>query len=203
MSAVAARTIVQWAALVLLYLALAAVLREVRLLRGQVSRLQAALATGLTRTEPTGVSGGSGPGLRLEAVAPGITAIVLVATSTCPLCRLVLERLDTLVPETGPGPQAEVVAQQIESVPPSAESVPEPGRVDHVLLTYEEAAAWGEPPRRLRVVRDETAWSQLTHLEPPLLAWVEPDGTVRDLRLPASESDVDAAVRAWSPQPAR
>ena len=55
--------------------------------------------------------------------------------------------------------------------------------VDLVLLTYEEPAAWGEPPRRLRVLRDESAWSQLAHLEPPLLAWLEPDGTVRDLRL--------------------
>ncbi len=202
MSAVAALTIVQWAALVVLYLALAAVLREVRLLRGQVSRLQAALATGLTRTDPAGgpaTSGGPAPGLRLETVSPGRTAIVLVATSTCPLCRLVLERLDTVVPETGSCPR---VAQQIGSAPPP-QSGPEPAGVDLVLLTYEEPAAWGEPPRRLRVLRDESAWSQLAHLEPPLLAWLEPDGTVRDLRLPADESDVDAAVRAWSPQPAR
>ena len=48
----------------------------------------------------------------------------------------------------------------------------------------------------------DAAWSQIAHLEPPLLLRLDPDGTVTDLVLPVSESDVDSALRAWSAQPA-
>lgn len=174
MSALTALTLLQWVALVVLYLALAAVLREVRMLRGQVARLQAGVGV------PGASSAGSalGDATRL-AVSPGRPAIVLVATSTCPLCRLVLERLDA-------GPVD-----------------PRSAGLDAVLLTYEDEAAWGELPTRLRVVRDADAWSALAHLEPPLLARLDSGGQVVDLVLPASENDVDTALRAWAAAPAR
>lgn len=175
MSPLVALTIVQWAALVLLYLALAAVLREVRMLRAQVTRLQAGMSVG-----DGGFSSNPGGRLdgRLETVAPGREAVVLVATSTCPLCRLVLERLDDA--------PTDLRDQGWETV----------------LLTYEDEAAWGTPPRRLRVVRDEAAWSVLAHLEPPLLVRLAADGRITDLVLPTSEAGVDAALRTWCAQPA-
>lgn len=166
-----ALAIVQWAAIVVLYLALASVLREVRLLRAQVTRWQAQVDAHATTfaANPAGRLDA-----RLEGVAPGRAAVVLVATSTCPLCRLVLERLD------------------------SAPLDPSQSGLEAVLLTYEDVDDWGVMPSRMRVVRDDAAWSQLAHLEPPLLARLAPDGTVVDLVLPVSERDVDEALRAWS-----
>lgn len=185
MSALTALSIVQWVALVVLYLALAAVLGEVRMLRAQVSRLQAGLSAGLGGDDAPGFA--SNPagrlGVRLETVAPGRPAIVLAATSSCPLCRLLLEHLDT------------------RRADPEQSDLEQPER-ETVLLTHEDAQAWGAQPRRLRVVRDDAAWSQIAHLEPPLLLRLDPDGTVADLVLPVSESDVDSALRAWSAQPA-
>lgn len=86
MSPVVALWAATWVALVVLYLCLSAVLREVRLLRGQVARLQEQLST---RPAQDG-QGLPGPLPVLAAHAP---RVVLVAESGCPLCRLLLAHL--------------------------------------------------------------------------------------------------------------
>lgn len=74
--------IISWIAIVVLYLGLAAVLREVRMLRRQVSEL----GLGLDDTPTDDV-------VRMPPhVAPG-RSLVLASDSTCPLCRLLLATL--------------------------------------------------------------------------------------------------------------
>lgn len=81
MSPSVALWVLAWIAIVVLYLALSAVLREVRLLRAQVSRLNGMAATS---------GGGDNPRLPADLLA-GRPGIVLSADSLCPLCRVVAE----------------------------------------------------------------------------------------------------------------
>lgn len=82
MSPVVAFSVITWAAIMLLFFALAAVLREVRLLRGTVLR------------DPDGFVAGQ-PDISLGArFAHGGWRIVLAADSGCPLCLAVIERLN-------------------------------------------------------------------------------------------------------------
>ena len=79
-------------AIVVLYLCLAAVLREVRLLRAQVARLTATSApTGQHLRLPAGLTGGR-------------DAVVLASDSRCPLCRVVLAALADLSPRLAEPP---------------------------------------------------------------------------------------------------
>jgi hypothetical protein len=88
MSPVLAFDIVTWAAIVILFFGLAAVLREVRLLRGVVTRSPDGFVTA-----PPELSLG-------ERFARGGGArIVLAADSGCPLCVLAAERLARQAPE--------------------------------------------------------------------------------------------------------
>jgi len=165
--------ILTWVAVLVLYLALAAVLREVRLLRRQVARLSVQVAPGGTGAE--GTPTGAAPGLRrtdlaLTPAAAGRGGPVLAATSTCPLCRVALDRL---------------ARWAVASGSPAT------------LLTYEPDSAWGELPGGVRVVRDDAAWSGIAHIDPPLLMDVADDGAVRDIALPATGADVDAALALW------
>lgn len=90
MDAGLALNILQWVAIVVLYLGFAAVLKETRELRGQVSRLRSQLAT----VEDGGAEATQD---RLPArVTGGQDGIVVVADTTCPSCAMVLERLTTL-----------------------------------------------------------------------------------------------------------
>lgn len=177
--------ILTWLAILVLYLALSAVLREVRLLRRQVSRLQ--LLTASPSTSATSATGDSaGPvaageqrrhtGLTLPPIAAGQGGPVLAATSDCPLCRIAIDRLSRWAVATG-----------------------QPA----TLLTWETEAAWGALPPGVRAVRDRDAWSEIAHIDPPLLLDVADDGVVRDVILPATGADVDAALSRWSaPRPA-
>jgi hypothetical protein len=88
MSPMLAFDIVTWAAIVALFLGLAAILREVRLLRGLVTRS----ADGFV-TAPPDLSLG-------ERFAGGDgSQIVLAADSGCPLCVLAVERLARCAPD--------------------------------------------------------------------------------------------------------
>jgi hypothetical protein len=82
MSPAVAFSIVTWAAIVLLFFGLAAVMREVRLLRAAVLR------------NPDGYTS-TGPDIELGAELGGADGphIVLAADSGCPLCLAVIERL--------------------------------------------------------------------------------------------------------------
>jgi len=82
MSPTAAFLIVTWAAIVLLFFGLAAVLREVRLLRGTVLRGQDGYTSAAPDIELGAEFGGDG-GHR----------VVLAADSGCPLCLAVIDRL--------------------------------------------------------------------------------------------------------------
>jgi len=82
MSPTAAFLIVTWAAIVLLFFGLAAVLREVRLLRGTVLRGH----DGYTSAAPDIELGA-------EFAGDGAQRIVLAADSGCPLCLAVIDRL--------------------------------------------------------------------------------------------------------------
>jgi hypothetical protein len=82
MSPMVALYIVTWAAIVLLFFGLAAVLREVRLLRGIVTRG----AGGFSASAPEISLGGKLPG-------NGTSRIVLAADSGCPLCLAVVEKI--------------------------------------------------------------------------------------------------------------
>lgn len=175
--------IITWVAIVVCYLGLAAVLREVRILRHQVSRLSFAagqLATAGPRED--GITSTQGQGLRLPAVlepsAEGHPqpAVVLAATSGCPLCRVALQR----VGELGPRLAAPVT-----------------------LLTYEDHAAWGDLPSGVRVVRDDEAWSEIAHLAPPALLRVAATGAVTEIQLPVGAASVDETLASWGllPQP--
>lgn len=93
MSPVIAFDIVTWAAIVVLFFGLAAVLREVRLLRGLVARNPDGFAT-------------AQPDLSLgERFADGNTShrgarrIVVAVDSGCPLCLAVIDRLAERAPE--------------------------------------------------------------------------------------------------------
>lgn len=162
MSPALALSILQWAAIVVLYLGLAAVLRETRMLRGQVTRLQARLAADHTV-----------PAVDL-ALPTSLTddraTVVLVADTTCPSCAAVLERLA--------GRRADLT-------------------VPLVVLTWEEESAWEHLAGGLRVVRDPSAWSAVSHLTPPVLLRTASDGRVLDVHLPVGAGDVDTTLADW------
>jgi hypothetical protein len=86
MSPMIAYHILVWVAIVVLFCALAAVMREVRLLRGMVLRD----GKGFTAARPEITLG---PGF-----ADGRTRIVLAVDSGCPLCVAATERLGRLAP---------------------------------------------------------------------------------------------------------
>ncbi|HEV2782813.1 MAG TPA: hypothetical protein VGX25_25765 [Actinophytocola sp.] len=86
MSPIIAYHILVWVAIVVLFCALAAVMREVRLLRGIVLREEKGFAS--ARPEIT-----LGPGF-----ADGRTRIVLAVDSGCPLCVAATERLGRIAP---------------------------------------------------------------------------------------------------------
>lgn len=181
MSPTVAVAVVTWLAIIVLYLGLAAVLREVALLRAQVTRLSAMVGAQPGGSVPTGTGStdaaasavaAAGDGqdrITLPAtVTQGRPMIVLMADSSCPLCRVALDALS----------RAGLAEQP-------------------VLLTYESEQAWGPLPDTVRVVRDDAAWSELAHLQTPVLAAVSATGTVDSLALPASEQDIDATLASW------
>ncbi len=167
--------LITWAAIIVLYLALAAVLRELRLLRLQVSRLSVVHAPAGAQGGPVGATmptldpGGSNIVLPADVTA-GQGGVVLAATSSCPLCRVVIDHLARW-------------ADQHD--------------LPAVLLTYEPEGDWGHLPPALRVVRHDEAWSQVAHLDPPVLLQVSDTGLVTDLILPVRGEDVDAALTSW------
>lgn len=170
MSPTVALAILSWAAMVVLYLALASVQREVRLLRRTVSGLQA-VPTSLAPPEAAMVSNPHAAPLTLAPEVAGPTGgIVLAATSTCPLCRVVLDRLAVRSREWG---------------------------FTATLLTYEKPADWWTLPAGVRVVADADSWQAIAHIDPPALFAVDSAGRVHDLVLPARSSDVDEALAAW------
>ncbi|MFE5125102.1 hypothetical protein [Streptomyces sp. NPDC056669] len=79
MSATLALVILSWIAIVILYLALAAVLREVRMLRRQLDERAAGAAPPAELVLP--------PSFVERVAEPGRERTVLVADATCPLCR--------------------------------------------------------------------------------------------------------------------
>ncbi|MDO5628427.1 MAG: hypothetical protein Q4G43_08915 [Mobilicoccus sp.] len=81
--------VLQWVAIIVLYCGLAACLRETRLLRAQVSRLQVGLAA-------TGEALPDRHESLPARVVAGREGVVVVADTTCPSCASVLERLDDL-----------------------------------------------------------------------------------------------------------
>lgn len=83
MSANVALWVLAWLAIIIVYLGLSAVLREVRMLRGQVARLAAATAQRPLDNNPQ-----LPPGL-----VGGVRRVVVASDSRCPLCRVVLARL--------------------------------------------------------------------------------------------------------------
>lgn len=87
MSPAVAVAVITWVAIVVLYLGLAAVLREVRLLRAQVMRLS--VVTAVQPDEATSSPAITMPGVIRE----GAPAVVLAADSSCPLCRMTIARL--------------------------------------------------------------------------------------------------------------
>jgi hypothetical protein len=89
MSPTAAVVVITWVALVIVYLGLAAVLREVRQLRAELAAVRAGAprAKLLDLTLPT------------LAAAPGEKAVVLVADSGCPACVGAAGELVRLAPE--------------------------------------------------------------------------------------------------------
>jgi hypothetical protein len=84
MSPTIALTIITWAAIILLFFGLAAVLREVRLLRGLVTRASDGYRS-------------AAPELSLGARFAGgqRPRIVLAADSGCPFCRVVIEKIES------------------------------------------------------------------------------------------------------------
>lgn len=172
MSPAVAVAVITWVAIVVLYLGLAAVLREVKMLRAQVTRMAVVTADG-DQAVPSGGTQ-SAPSMSMPAVPrDGQPAVVLAADSSCPLCRMTIGRMAEL-------------ADQLPEQP--------------VLLTYETPEQWGPLPPVLRVVRDEDAWSQIAHMSPPVLLQVDGRGRVQDLALPAREDDVDATLSSWGIQ---
>lgn len=89
MSPSIAFAVLTWAALVVLFFGLAAVLREVRLLRGLVLRNP----EGFGAAEPELVLGG-------RFAAGGPPRVVLAADSGCPLCQALVDRLSARAPGT-------------------------------------------------------------------------------------------------------
>lgn len=153
--------VLAWIAIVVLYLGLSAVLREIRLLRAQVSRLTASGAAPRAAQNPRLPA-------TLMADGPGI---VLTADSLCPLCRVVAATVSA---------QADRLGRPV------------------TLLTHESPEAWTDVPPGLRLVQDEQAWREVSHLSPPVLMDVAADGVVRDLVLPSNENEADAALKRWT-----
>ncbi len=88
MSPTAAFAVITWVALVILYFGLAAVLREVRQLRSELTTLKVG-APAITAVDVTW------PAL---AADPGQTAVVLVGDSACPPCLEAAAELGRLAP---------------------------------------------------------------------------------------------------------
>lgn len=165
MSATLALVILSWIAIVILYLALAAVLREVRMLRRRLDERAATAAPPAELILPASF---------VERIAePGRERTVLVADSTCPLCRHAAAVLaERAAPDFRP-----------------------------VLLTYEPPDRWSSLPDGVELVQDSDAWSSLAHLTPPVILTVGADGTVGSLHLPSSERDVAGALAATNSAP--
>lgn len=163
MSTTLALVILSWIAIVVLYLALVSVHREVRQLRRQLAADHASgAALGDVRL----------PAQFAEQVArPDSDRLVLVADSTCPLCRRAADALASAATE--------------ESRP--------------VLLTYESETLWSGLPETVELVRDRQAWSALAHLSPPVLLTVDPSGRISSLELPTTEAEVARALAVPSP----
>jgi hypothetical protein len=177
MSPVIAFYIVTWAAIVVLFLGLAAVLREVRLLRGIVSRDP----EGFASAQPDISLGGRfANGKRRQ--------IVLAAESGCPLCLAVIERLARRAAgERAAGERAGQRGAARMSGPFKA-----------TLLTHESPAVWDRVAGRLQIVSDRESWRAISHLAPPVLMLVDGSGRVRRMLLPVREQEVDSVLGEWS-----
>jgi hypothetical protein len=159
MSPTVAITMITWVALVIVYFGLAAVLREVRQLRNELTALQA----GRPRVTPIYAS--------LPALAADAgRAVVLVADSGCPACVEAADELARLAPRLPVRPK---------------------------LLTYEPHEIWTSVVDRLTVVQDRDAWSQLSHLSPPLLMLIDEDGHVGELVLLVEGRSVGRTLWSW------
>ncbi|MGM1058334.1 hypothetical protein [Saccharothrix sp. Mg75] len=145
--------VLTWVAILVLFLGLAAVLREVRLLRAAVAR------------DPGGFSAAQ-PDLVLGPRFAG--RVVLAADSGCPLCVAVARRLT--------------------------------GTSRALLLTHESPDAWDAG---LEVASDREAWRVVSHLAPPVLMLVGPDGRVARTVLPVREEQVDDVLDEWGVRDAR
>jgi hypothetical protein len=107
------------------------------------------------------------PALAAEA---GTTAIALVAESSCPPCVAAAAELSRMAARLPAQPR---------------------------LLTYESPATWASLADGLAVVQDRPAWSQLSHLSPPLLLLVDADGSVRELALLVDDRSLGRTLWSW------
>lgn len=140
MSPAVAVAVITWVAIVVLYLGLAAVLREVKMLRAQVMRMS--VVTAAQTDEATT----SEPAISMPAVVrDGAPAVVLAADSSCPLCRMTIARLAELS-EHMPEPAVLLTYEDADSWGPLPAS----------LRVVRDDAAWSQiahlsPPVLLQV----------------------------------------------------
>lgn len=181
MSPAVAFFIVTWAAIIVLFFGLAAVLREVRLLRGLVVRNSDGFATELpelslgaqfARSDVGNRNPGNGnvsDGNAGNGGVPHSSAerIVVAVDSGCPLCLAVVERL---------------AARSAEAT----------------LLTHEPPAVWDDIAGQLPIISDRESWRAVAHLSPPVLMLIDDSGSVRKMMLPVRVAEVDNVLADWT-----
>jgi hypothetical protein len=133
----------------------------------EVRQLRAELAAVKADTPPVTKPDLVVPALAAEA---GKTAVALVADSSCPPCVAAAAELSRVAPRLPAQPK---------------------------LLTYEPPATWESVAGGLAVVRDRPAWSQLSHLSPPILLLVDADGRVRELALLVDGRSLGRTLWSW------
>jgi hypothetical protein len=174
MSPAVAFSVLTWAAIVVLFLGLGAVLREVRLLRGLVTRdpdgfTAARPDLSLGRSFAVTLDGSAGDGSAGDGSAADGAAtrrMVVAADTGCGLCVAVVRRL----------------ARRGAAA---------------TLLTHEPAEVWADLAGSLPVISDREAWRAISHLSPPVLMQVDTAGMVHKLLLPVREEQVDSVAAEW------
>jgi len=163
---------VTWAALLIVYLGLAATLRRVRFLEAELRSLRSG-----GQVKPIGID------LRLPALAEAEPEAEPEAEAGAPKSRLVV------AVDSGCASCHQTVEALVEIAPTLREAP--------ILLTYETPDTWGYAAQHLRIRRDPLSWRVLAHLSPPVLMTVDGEGTVTDLVLVSHPTQVTRAAATW------
>lgn len=69
-----------------------------------------------------------------------------------------------------------------------------------LLLTYEDERVWEPVADDFTVIRSHSGWSSISHLTPPVLVKLGPQGRPEQIVLPVSAAEVTSTLDSWAGQ---